>query len=303
MVMTFISDVPFVTKTTLVSAFSVVGVAGIAFRFWYYMQRRLLLYFLDLCYYVWWCSLYTLWLSPSEPSWWHVAVYLSTTGPVGGANLMLQQALLVHHPEAFESHFLHNAGMWLGYAMRWRLMADAASSATSMSVGTLVGVGLKKVYAPWAAGYLLFLLAKPYLPAISTYETLFDWYVGAAAGASTGGSSAEPFRQYWWTSRRRTFSRTRCSRPRATPRRRCASNTSRSISRGWRASSSPTSSAAGHSTHYRASADPSYETPNKLVAGLKDSAYACMAVMLPVYWASAYYECAAAAKQCASACE
>ena len=77
-------------------SFSVVGVCGVTYRFFYYMQRRLLLYFLDLCYFVWWCSLFTLWLVPGEPTWWHVAVYMSIPGPVGGANLMLQQAILTY---------------------------------------------------------------------------------------------------------------------------------------------------------------------------------------------------------------
>ena len=103
----------------------------------------------------------------------------------------------MHHAEAFESHFLHNAGMWLGYAMRWRLMSDATSSkAATLGVGTLVGVGLKKVYIPWAIGYLAFLLVKPYLPVISNYETLFDWYVAGAGGSKASGP--EPFLQYWW---------------------------------------------------------------------------------------------------------
>jgi hypothetical protein len=51
---------------------------------------------------------------------------------------------------------------------------------------------------------------------------------------------------------------------------------------------------------YRTSADPSHQPPNKLLAGLQDSACA-WAALLPVYWASAYYECAqrCAAGKCA----
>ena len=41
---------PGVPQRPLSLAFTVVGGAGLAFRFYYYAQRRLLLYFLDLCY-------------------------------------------------------------------------------------------------------------------------------------------------------------------------------------------------------------------------------------------------------------
>lgn len=95
------------------------GLVLMCFRLRYYARRRKLLYTLDLCYWVHMCGFYELWFGAlagsagaergagGAPGEWAVACLASAVGPVGGAVFMLQSPMLLHHPEAFESFFLH----------------------------------------------------------------------------------------------------------------------------------------------------------------------------------------------------
>lgn len=82
----------------------------LAHRLHYYAQHNLLLYCVDLCYYVHACGLHALWWGeisspsadpslPPVPNEWALANLASAVGPVGGAVFMLQSPLLLHHPE------------------------------------------------------------------------------------------------------------------------------------------------------------------------------------------------------------
>lgn len=68
--------------------------------------------------------------------------------------------------------------------VRWRLMPPLAPEL--LAVRHTIRLGFTSVYLPWAAAYLLFLLAKPYTP-LAQYETLFDWYTSSVAGGGGGG--------------------------------------------------------------------------------------------------------------------
>ena len=46
---------------------------------------------------------------------WTVAVFAALNGPVAGSTILLRTALCLHHPEAFESFFLHVAPMVFVY--------------------------------------------------------------------------------------------------------------------------------------------------------------------------------------------
>lgn len=71
----------------------------LAYRVSYYAERGLLLYCVDLCYWVHLVGLAALWLA-ELPGEWALAALASAVGPVGGAVFMLQSPLLLHHPEA-----------------------------------------------------------------------------------------------------------------------------------------------------------------------------------------------------------
>jgi len=118
----------------------------LAYRVSYYAERGLLLYCVDLCYWVHLVGLAALWLA-ELPGEWALAALASAVGPVGGAVFMLQSPLLLHHPEAraplpcpspplppdasprpalraqaFESFFLHVVPTWVACVVRWTRM-------------------------------------------------------------------------------------------------------------------------------------------------------------------------------------
>ena len=159
--------------------FTAASVILLSYRFYYYLLRHWLLYFFDLCFYVHFAILGTLWLGAlgkeGEPSEWNIAVFSSVTGPVGGAAFMLQTALTLHHPEAFESWFLHVVPMWVVYAIRWRWGIFTVTQVVPIS--EVVWLGFSKIYLPWALCYTSFLMLKPYIPPVAKLPTLFDWYV------------------------------------------------------------------------------------------------------------------------------
>lgn len=82
------------------------SIALLGHRLNYYARHNILLYCVDLCYWVHACGLQALWRSdaaqpgdPTAPNEWALASMLSAVGPVGGAVFMLQSPLLLHHPE------------------------------------------------------------------------------------------------------------------------------------------------------------------------------------------------------------
>jgi len=75
--------------------------------------------------------------------------------------------------QAFETFFLHVVPVWISYIARWRLLPPVTPAL--LPVLATVRLGLTKLYLPWAAGYLLLLLGKPYTPGIHGLDTLMDW--------------------------------------------------------------------------------------------------------------------------------
>ncbi|CAK0819491.1 unnamed protein product [Prorocentrum cordatum] len=102
--------------------YTVVAVCLLLYRVRYYARKEWILYFIDLCFVnsillVW--SLWSCTENRCSPEWrW--AVFIVATGPVAGAVFPLQTPLTLHHPEGFESFFLHASPMWMCYAVRWR---------------------------------------------------------------------------------------------------------------------------------------------------------------------------------------
>eukprot|EP00962_Isochrysis_galbana_P012840 scaffold3644_cov107-Isochrysis_galbana.AAC.1 len=50
-----------------------------------------------------------------------------------------------------------------------------------LPIAASIRLGFSRIYAPWAAVYLLFLIVKPYTP-LRAQETLFDWCVKKRTG-------------------------------------------------------------------------------------------------------------------------
>jgi len=98
---------------------------------------------------------------------------------VGGATFLLRTPMLIHHPEAFESFFLHVVPMWASFSLRWNwgeTLFSSSSSSRLPSTLQIVYLGFTKVYLPWVLFYGTFLSLQPYLPYVNDMETLFDWY-------------------------------------------------------------------------------------------------------------------------------
>eukprot|EP00931_Biecheleriopsis_adriatica_P092156 TRINITY_DN65985_c0_g1_i1.p1 TRINITY_DN65985_c0_g1~~TRINITY_DN65985_c0_g1_i1.p1 ORF type:complete len:387 (+),score=40.02 TRINITY_DN65985_c0_g1_i1:37-1161(+) len=162
--------------------YSIVAVALLLYRVWYYARKEWVLYFIDLCFVnsilligsLWYCT------DGRCSKDWLLALFIVAQGPVGGATFPLQTPLTLHHPEAFESFFLHASPMWVAYCVRWRWPEVLGS--TVPSVGHLVSVGFFKVYLPWALCYLVFLMVQPLLPdKLAGYETLMDGFIFPAS--------------------------------------------------------------------------------------------------------------------------
>ena len=117
-----------------------ISVALLLYRFWYYSHKQWFLYFIDLCYVSTYANLVSLWgcgldgafgrfqdgsgLQMSCSRQWLRALFTVAQGAVAGACFPLQTPLALHHPEAFESFFLHVSPMWLCYVMRWHFLAE-----------------------------------------------------------------------------------------------------------------------------------------------------------------------------------
>lgn len=153
--------------------YTLVGVALLMYRVYYYARKEWILYFIDLCFVNSILLIVSLWCcSEGECSQeWLLAVYLVAQGPVAGAIFPLQTPLTLHHPEAFESFFLHASPMWISYAVRWRW----GGLGEMPTVGSLMILGFRRIYLPWSLLYLVFLLSQPIFPdKIAGYETLVD---------------------------------------------------------------------------------------------------------------------------------
>lgn len=94
-------------------------------------------------------------------------------GPVSGGCLLMQIPLMLHHPEAFETFFIHASPSWVLYALRWRLWEHGATD-----VMQLLWAGSSRIYLPWLAAYAAFLLLQPAMPdRLAGYETMLDlWF-------------------------------------------------------------------------------------------------------------------------------
>lgn len=153
--------------------YTLVGVALLMYRVYYYARKEWILYFIDLCFVNSILLIVSLWCcSEGECSQeWLLAVYLVAQGPVAGAIFPLQTPLTLYHPEAFESFFLHASPMWISYAVRWRW----GGLGEMPTVGSLMILGFRRIYLPWSLLYLVFLLSQPIFPdKIAGYETLVD---------------------------------------------------------------------------------------------------------------------------------
>mmetsp|Transcript_20109 Transcript_20109/g.39064 ORF Transcript_20109/g.39064 Transcript_20109/m.39064 type:complete len:301 (-) Transcript_20109:516-1418(-) len=271
---------------TLRLAFTVAALSLLGYRLVYYAHRKMLLYVLDLCYWVHACGLFALWFTPVEeanlPKGWMVAVYASAVGPVGGASFMLQQPLLIHHPEAFESFFLHVVPMWVAYAIRWRIGVHHLPP--ELPIYTIIHDGFSEVYLPWAVFYCLFLIVKPYVPIISKHETLFDWYTGSVSGVATEPAvdrGRPPFLRYAWKPVAYIILHGLFALEGYCAAALCYQY--EAVNLAWLAATFlGTVKCSYH--FYRASADSSYKPGNKLASGLKDSAGAWI-LLLPIYYA------------------
>ncbi|CAJ1371218.1 unnamed protein product, partial [Effrenium voratum] len=167
---------------TLRLVYTLIGAGLLLYRIYYYAYKEWMLYFIDLCFVNSILLIWSLWYCTEGQcsKEWLLAVYMMAQGPVAGATFPLQTPLTLHHPEAFESFFLHASPMWLSYAVRWR-WTDALLQPTP-SVGELVSAGLYKLYLPWSISYLSFLLLQPFLPdRLAGLETLMDGFIFPAA--------------------------------------------------------------------------------------------------------------------------
>jgi len=166
--------------------YTLVGSGLLLYRVYYYAMKDWVLYFIDLCFVNTILVIWSLWACGDEDDHcsqgWLLAIYMTAQGPVGGATFPLQTPLALHHPEAFESFFMHASPMWLSYAVRWRWGASLVNPAPGFK--DLVWAGMSRLYLPWISCYLIFLLLQPVLPnKIAGFETLMDGFI--FPGAST----------------------------------------------------------------------------------------------------------------------
>lgn len=154
-------------------AYTVSAVALLIYRMYYYTHKQWFLYFVDLCYVSTYGLLMSLWLCPSLgcSKEWQMAIYVVAQGAVAGATFPLQTPLALHHPEAFESFYLHASPMWVCYAVRWRFYTISSVP----GVMALANNGFWRFYVPWFVPYSIFILLQPFLPDfIAGLETLPD---------------------------------------------------------------------------------------------------------------------------------
>jgi len=163
-------------------AYCLLSTGLLLYRVGYYLRRKWILYFIDLCFMGTIALIITLVLCHFELTCsqsWFRALYIILSGPIPGATFMLQLPVALHHPEAFESWFLHGTPMWLSYARRWKWHVFDVDPMPSL--GELVWDGMIGFYVPWVIPYLAFLLVQPFLPCpIAGYQTLMDLFVEEA---------------------------------------------------------------------------------------------------------------------------
>lgn len=160
------------------SAYGIMAVTGLLYRVKYYLRRKWILYFIDLCFMGTIVLTVTLVLCRFElcSQFWFRAIYIILTGPIPGATFMLQLPMTFHHPEAFESWFLHATPMWLSYARRWKWHKFDIHPMPTL--GELVWDGVVGFYVPWVLPYVIFLLIQPFLPCtMASYQTLMDLFM------------------------------------------------------------------------------------------------------------------------------
>eukprot|EP00746_Dinoflagellata_sp_MGD_P026766 gnl/MRDRNA2_/MRDRNA2_16310_c0_seq1.p1 gnl/MRDRNA2_/MRDRNA2_16310_c0~~gnl/MRDRNA2_/MRDRNA2_16310_c0_seq1.p1 ORF type:complete len:330 (+),score=26.92 gnl/MRDRNA2_/MRDRNA2_16310_c0_seq1:70-1059(+) len=153
--------------------YTIIAVSLLIYRFVYYTYKQWLLYFIDLCYASTYALLASLWLCPSLgcSNEWQMAIFTVAQGAVAGAVFPLQTPLALHHPEAFESFYLHVSPMWVCYAVRWRF----STISTVPGAFELAVNAFQRFYLPWFIPYFIFLLLQPKLPeCIAGLETLPD---------------------------------------------------------------------------------------------------------------------------------
>jgi len=156
------------------ATFTVMASAGLLYRLAYYSRKEWVMYCIDLCYVNSILLIWTLWACVDGrcSDEWNIAIDLVGSGAVAGSTFMLLTPLTLHHPESFESFFMHVSPMWVGYCRRWTW---GTHGATLPPVADLVRMAFSKVYAPWMAAYLAILLAQPFLgETFAGYETLMD---------------------------------------------------------------------------------------------------------------------------------
>lgn len=170
--------------------YTLVAVGLMLYRVFYYARKEWILYFIDLCFVNSILLVWSLWRCPVDitnpmenmrcsPTWWW-SVFIVATGPVAGAVFPLQTPLTLHHPEGFESFFLHASPMWICYAIRWRWDVGEAVPGS----GPLLWAGLTRIYLPWLTAYMVFLVSQPFMPdLIAGYETLMDLFLFPSATA------------------------------------------------------------------------------------------------------------------------
>jgi len=164
---------------TLRLLYTLVSCALLVYRFKLYYQKQWLAFFIEFCYVVNFFLIGGLWICPSGgcSQEWELGVYIAATGAVAGATFPLQMGLALHHPEAFETFFLHNTPMWMCYAIRWREMVPLPAHTSLLQ---LVWFGFSRVYLVWIMLYLPFALVQPFLPdVIAGAETLSDGFLFA----------------------------------------------------------------------------------------------------------------------------
>jgi len=268
--------------------FTVMALSLLAYRFFFYSKQSLLLYMFDLCYWVHISVVYALWFGSSgdreSALWYSFAIFTSTVGPVGGASFMLQTPFLLHHPEAFESFFLHVMPMWVSYAVRWRLKAHLVDSWQPFT--SILWVGAIHVYLPWAIFMVTLLIVKPWLPVVSQYQTLFDWYTGSVSTESKPSVAHEKapkpqFLSYAWKPVAYILMHGLFSLEGYAAAAMCFQYEAVNIL--WLMLVFVGNVKCAY-VFYRSCADPSYGQHNKLAGGLLDSAVS-WSLMLPLYYA------------------
>ncbi len=254
--------------------FTVPALALLSYRAFYYSQRGALLYLIDFCFWSHVCGLAVLWAYGSLSRDFCVGVFAALNGPVGGATFLLRTPLLVHHPEAFESFFLHVVPMWASYSLRWN-WGDKFFDKDDMSVLGIVKKGFMRVYLPWVLFYGSFLTLQPYLPWVANMETLFDWY--AYGGVPEERTDAFPV----WTAKVWAYCAVHCIMATQGLFAAALSFRSRAVHLAWIFCVIAGTVRTGIMFYIAGLQDgPSVEPENKLIAGFKDCAAAWVVILV-----------------------